>query len=92
MLSQGQSSISMSHTIGFVSLNFSGHCAIIKTRNGYASGLAYDIDMSHTPEILGTISGADTIFAMLREDVTHEQARQIFARFIPIGLDEGIAE
>ena len=92
MLSQGQSSISMSHTIGFVSLNFSGHCAIIKTRNGYASGLAYDIDMSHTPEILGTISGADTIFAMLREDVTHEKDRQIFARFIPIGLDEGIAE
>ena len=92
MLSQGQSSLPMSHSIGFVSLNFSGHCAIIKTRNGYASGLAYDIDMSHTPEILGTISGADTIFAMLREDVSHEQARNILARFIPIGLDESMAE
>ena len=88
MLSQaGQSNVPISHSIGFVSLNFSGHCAIIKTRNGYASGLAYDIDMSHTPEILGTISGADTIFAMLREDVTRERARQIFARFIPIDIE-----
>ena len=88
MLSQaGQSNVPISHSIGFVSLNFSGHCAIIKTRNGYASGLAYDIDMSHTPEILGTISGADTIFAMLREDVTRERARQIFARVIPIDIE-----
>lgn len=88
MLSQGQNNVPISHSIGFVSLNFSGHCAIIKTRNGYASGLAYDIDMSHTPEILGTISGADTIFAMLREDVTHEEARQILARFVPLGLSD----
>ena len=89
MLAQGarQPNMPVSHSIGFVSLNFSGNCAIIKTRNGYASGLAYDIDMSHTPEILGTISGADTIFAMLREDVTRQQARQIFSRFIPIELD-----
>ncbi len=92
ILMQSQSTAPVSHSIGFVSLNFSGNCAIIKTRNGYASGLAYDIDMSHTPEILGTISGADTIFAMLREDVTRQQARQIFARFIPIEIEEGEGE
>jgi transcriptional regulator of arginine metabolism len=86
MLSQGQTKIHAGQQASFISLNFSGHCAVIKTRNGYASGLAYDIDMSKTPEILGTIAGADTVFAMLREDVTHEEATKIFARFLPIEL------
>ncbi len=36
-------------------LTFSGNLAVIKTRNGYAAGIAYDIDMSRCPEILGTI-------------------------------------
>lgn len=58
--------------------------AVIKTRNGYASGLAYDIDMSRPPEILGTIAGADTVFAVLREDVTHDEAMKVLQRFIPI--------
>ena len=54
------------------------------TPNGYASGLAYDIDMSHTPEILGTIAGADTIFLVMSEDVSREKAREVLSRFIPI--------
>ena len=40
-------------------LTFSGNLAVIKTRNGYAAGIAYDIDMSRCPEILGTIPGSD---------------------------------
>ena len=86
MLQQGQAPAT-GQQVGFVSLNFSGHCAVIKTRNGYASGLAYHIDMSRTPEILGTIAGADTIFAMLREDVSRQQALKIFSRFIPIDTE-----
>ena len=69
---------------GFISLTFSRNIAVIKTRNGYASGLAYDIDMSNAPEILGTIPGSDTIFAILREDVTHECAREVFSRILPL--------
>ena len=61
-----------------------GVVAVVKTRNGYASGLAYDIDMSHTPEILGTIAGADTIFLVMSEDVSREKAREVLSRFIPI--------
>ena len=57
---------------------------MVKTRNGYATGLAYDIDMSHTPEILGTIAGADTIFLVMSEDVSREKAREVLSRFIPI--------
>ena len=71
---------------GFISLEFSGNIAVIKTRNGYASGLAYDIDMSRAPEILGTIAGTDTIFAVMREGLTHEQAREIFSRFLPLDV------
>ena len=84
MLSQGMSAAPAGQHAGFVSTQFSGHFAVIKTRNGYASGLAYDIDMSKTPEILGTIAGADTVFAVLREDVTHEDAMELFSRFLPL--------
>lgn len=68
---------------GFVSLKISGNMAVIKTRNGYAAGLAYDLDISQTPEILGTIPGSDTIFAVLRDDVTPEKAREIFMKLLP---------
>ena len=84
MLSQGMSAAPAGQHAGFVSIQFSGHFAVIKTRNGYASGLAYDIDLSKTPEILGTIAGADTVFAVLREDVTHEDAMELFSRFLPL--------
>lgn len=57
---------------------------MIKTRNGYAAGIAYDIDMHEFPEILGTIPGSDTILAILGEDVTHEQARAALSKILPI--------
>lgn len=89
MLAKGVTYSSYSvHANSFVSLEFSGHMAVIKTRNGYASGLAYDIDMSKTPEILGTIAGADTVFAAMREDVSRDDAKKIFAKFLPIIVDE----
>lgn len=68
--------------VGFQTVDFSGNFAVIKTRNGYATGLAYDIDMAGAPEILGTIAGSDTVFAILREGVTHEQVREFLARFM----------
>ena len=84
MLTINQGPASPNSQIGFVSLTFSGNIAVIKTRNGYAGGLAYDIDMSRPDEILGTIAGADTVFAVLKEDVTRERAIQALQRFIPI--------
>ena len=69
--------------MGYASLEFSGNFAVMKTRNGYAAGLAYDIDMSHAYEFLGTIAGADTVFAILREGVTHEQARRVLNQILP---------
>ena len=51
---------------GFVSIEFSDNIAVIKTRPGYASSLAYDIDNNHFHEIIGTIAGDDTIFIACR--------------------------
>lgn len=68
----------------FVSVIFSGNMAVIKTRNGYAAALAYDIDMAELPEVLGTIPGADTIFAVIREGVSHRQALEAFSSVLPV--------
>lgn len=61
----------MIHQQGFISVNFSGNMGVIKTRPGYASSIAYNIDNSDIPEILGTIAGDDTIFVVLREGSDH---------------------
>ena len=37
---------------GFLSIEFSGQLAVIKTRPGYASGIAWDID-THSAEEIG---------------------------------------
>ena len=81
-----QNSLLMNHNqqIGFVSVAFSGNIAVIKTRNGYATGLAYDIDMSQSAQILGTIAGADTVFAIIREGVTRDEVLKLLSRFIQI--------
>lgn len=86
MLASGQSNMTPQYQAGFISLEFSGNMAVIKTRNGYATGLAYDIDMSRTPEIVGTIAGTDTIFAVMRDDISHDRAREIFSHFLPLDV------
>ena len=62
----------MMQTPGLQSINFSGNIGVIRTRPGYASSIAYNIDNSNVPEILGTIAGDDTIFIVLKEGVDHE--------------------
>ncbi len=59
-------------TSGFVSLNFSANIGVIKTRPGYASSLAYNIDNSGAQTVIGTIAGDDTIFIVVREGVNYD--------------------
>ncbi len=40
----------------------SGVMVVLRTMPGHANSLAFEIDRSHLPEILGTIAGDDTIF------------------------------
>lgn len=58
---------------GYVSINFSGNMAVIKTHTGYASALAWNIDRSNLSEVLGTVAGGDTIFIVMKEGVTPQQ-------------------
>ncbi|MBQ6652457.1 MAG: arginine repressor [Prevotella sp.] len=68
---------------GFVSINFSGNMGVIKTRPGYASSIAYNIDNSDIPEILGTIAGDDTIFIVIRQGQTPQEVVSRLERVIP---------
>ena len=58
---------------GYRSINFSGNMGVIRTRPGYASSIAYNIDNGHIEEILGTIAGDDTIFIVIKEGATQQQ-------------------
>ncbi|MBN1924581.1 MAG: arginine repressor [Prolixibacteraceae bacterium] len=54
---------------GFLSIDFSGNIAVVKTKPAYASSIAAVIDSMNSFEVLGTIAGDDTIFVVLREGV-----------------------
>lgn len=68
---------------GFISINFSGNMGIIRTRPGYASSIAWNIDNSDIPEILGTIAGDDTIFIVIKEGVRHQEVAEALSNVVP---------
>lgn len=63
-------------------IEFSGNLAVVKTRPGYAMGIASDIDTHAPEEILGTIAGDDTILIIPREGYTREQVAKALEKFI----------
>jgi len=68
---------------GFVSINYSGNMGVIKTRPGYASSIAWNIDNSDIPEIIGTIAGDDTIFIVIKEGVRHQDVTDALSDVVP---------
>ena len=60
---------------GMISLRFSGNIGVIRTRPGYASSIAYDIDNANIPQIIGTIAGDDTILIVVEEGCAREGVR-----------------
>ena len=68
---------------GVISINFSGNMGVIKTRPGYASAIAWNIDRSDIPSILGTIAGDDTIFIVIKEGTTHTEVADALGIAIP---------
>lgn len=58
-------------TQGYESINFSGNMAVIRTRPGFASSIASNIDSASLKDVLGTIAGDDTIFLVIREGALH---------------------
>jgi len=68
---------------GFVSIDFSYNFGVIKTRTGYAAGLALDIDNHASSTILGTIADEDTILLIPRENVTRQDILNALSKMIP---------
>ena len=56
---------------------------VIKTRPGYASSLAYNIDNGGLSSILGTIAGDDTIFIVVKEGSRHSDVVEELRNVIP---------
>ena len=70
--SQGSFNTLLSHGAA-LSLEFSGQLGVVKTKPGYASAIAWDIDNKASEKVLGTIAGDDTILIIPRESVTREE-------------------
>ena len=68
---------------GFVSINFSGNMGVIKTRPGYASAIAWNIDGSDLPPVLGSIAGDDTIFIVIKEGYTQQEVISALSEVVP---------
>ena len=68
---------------GFLSIHFTGNIGVIKTRPGYASSIAWNIDNSDIPEIIGTIAGDDTIFIVIKEGVRHQEVINALTDVVP---------
>ena len=63
-------------------IEFSGNLAVIKTRPGYAMGIASDIDTHAPKEILGTIAGDDTILVIPREGFNRQSVLEALTHYI----------
>ena len=68
---------------GFMSIQFSGNMAVVRTRPGFASSIASNIVSADLKDILGTIAGDDTIFIVIREGATHVDVVDQLSAVIP---------
>ena len=75
----------MMQMIGYVSIKFSGNMCVIKTRPGYASSLASNIDQAGLDEILGTVAGYDSILMVIKEGVTKQEVISALNKISNIG-------
>ena len=66
----------------FISIEYSGNMAVIKTLPGFASGIAYRIDRLNAFEIIGTIAGDDTILIIARDGINRQDIHRVLANEI----------
>jgi transcriptional regulator of arginine metabolism len=69
---------------GFLSIDFCGVFAVIKTKPGYSGGIAADLDQKIATDILGTIAGDDTILIIPREHLTRADLLKVLSEVLPI--------
>lgn len=67
---------------GFLTLKVSGNIAVVRTKPGYASSIAYHIDSASIAGILGTIAGDDTILLVFDEAIDKETTVKSLANIL----------
>lgn len=71
------------NSMGFLSISFSQNIAVLHTRPGYAASLATEIDSFNLPEVVGTVAGDDTLFAVINENVGRAEFLEALSRHLP---------
>ncbi len=79
-----QSDFSNHTASGFLSIDFCGVFAVVKTKPGYSGSIAADIDQKTSSEVLGTIAGDDTILIIPREHITRAELLRALSEVLPI--------
>lgn len=82
-ISSHRSASEMLQISGFRSIQFSGNIAVLKTRPGYASSIAYNIDNTDIPEIIGTIAGDDTVLIVIKQGVPDSVVIERLSMLLP---------
>lgn len=81
--SQGEAERGVPLSGGVVSIAFSANNAVVKTRPGYAGGIAQDIDHNCFKSVLGTVAGHDTIILIIKEEYAKHDVLTELERIIP---------
>lgn len=66
-----------------VTLTFSKNLGVIRTKPGYATSLAFEIDNKNFKSIIGTIAGDDTLLIVMKEDSSREEVTQELKTIVP---------
>lgn len=68
---------------GVQSVECSTVLVVVRTKPGYASALASDIDLALLPEVMGTIAGDDTILVIPRGGYNTNQVAEALVKMLP---------
>ena len=68
---------------GFISIEFSGNLAILRTITGHADTVGIALDNLGMEDILGTVAGDDTVLIVLRDGATGESVTAQLAERVP---------
>lgn len=76
-------SYSIDFARGYVSIEFSGPLAVVRTLTGHADSVAVAIDNLNMEQVLGTVAGNDTVFVALRPDTRSEEILESLRAKVP---------
>lgn len=68
---------------GYVSIDFTGSLAVLRTLNGHADSVAIAVDNLNIESVMGTVAGDDTVFVALREGTDHDEFLERLRERVP---------